>query len=289
MTNGRSDHYGNLISLTVYWVLRIVSKWPARQREMTSVSLTYFVARSGPAGVAAVCRGVGIDRFGRVPFAPMTVKNFPPSSIVHEGPLPPERFSVELRSSGRVLHVSRMSLGDEREMREGIASSERLLRPWLTWHDAQGSRSSWTDVAQAVANEFATSGWWDGRHWFNWLIRDGDTGKFLGMVDTGPRSDGLFEMGYWSVDDPAARGVITPVVAEVVKLVLGMMGAEGVRYEVNESNLASRRVALAMGASIVRESTTDVVPGSSRSAKNLELVLTKDAFVKHLRSVDMEL
>lgn len=202
-------------------------------------------------------------------------RNFPDLTIVHEGELPPEQFEVEIPGRNTSVVARRLDKSDSETIRQGISTSEERLRPWLTWRDRNGDRNQWSRVAEAVANEFATANWWNRRLWFNWVLYNAKANEFIGMVDTGPKGDQTFEIGYWTTASRNARGVMLPVVQTVARLDFDILGAQRLVLEVNDANEASKRIAFELGAGVEHETNETPLPDTLRSASNLAFVLNK--------------
>lgn len=98
--------------------------------------------------------------------------------------------------------------------------------------------------ARAFVEEFCSNEWATGRGAV-FAIVDSATGDLLGSIGLSglDRSDGLAEIGFWTVPTARGRGVMVEAVQVVCRWAFAEMGRERIEWQAGVGNIASRRVA----------------------------------------------
>src|SRR5690606_13611478 len=128
--------------------------------------------------------------------------------------------------------------------------------------------------AEHFVRHIAAPGWATGGE-FIWGIREHEGGPHLGSIGWHPTRG---EIGYWMGAASRGRGYMTEAAREVCRWVFAELGVERIGWEAHVGNVASARVARALGFRYegVRESTVCERDGVRPAAWHGSLLASDD-------------
>jgi RimJ/RimL family protein N-acetyltransferase len=147
----------------------------------------------------------------------------------------------ELRGEHVVARAYRLE--DAEALREAVAESRDLLRPWMPFADEHQTVEETRDfIIRCQAN-------WLMRHGFTMGVFDSLNGRLLGGSGYTPRSwDALsFEIGYWLRTGAEGHGYITESTRLITDYLFDHLGAQRVQILCDARNARSAAVPTRLG------------------------------------------